>query len=93
MTSSPGNAWLASSTVRPADKGASTERRDPALIRRTVDALVSLSGCRRKAAREYVTAWIDAGRDLSDLERNLLGYADPTGETAARNVDRSGGAR
>jgi hypothetical protein len=93
VTTSPGNAWLTSSTARPAEKGASTERPDPALVRRTVDALVSLSGCRRKAAREYVAAWIGASRDLSDLERNLLGYSDPTGETAVRNVDRSGGAR
>lgn len=32
------------------------------------------------------------GRQLADVEAYVLAYADPTGETAARNVDRGGAA-
>lgn len=87
--------------VRPADKGTIPLGIDPALIRRTVDGLVSLSATsgtpmRRKQAREIVLAYSsEHGPELdgwSTWLRNWHGIADPTGEAAVRSVMR-GGAR
>ena len=86
-------------TARPADKGTNTAGLDPALVRRTTDGLVSLSAAtdtplRRKAARAIVLAYAsDHGPELdgwSTWLRNWHGIADPTGETAVRNVVRGG---
>lgn len=86
--------------ARPADKGTNSHGIDPALIRRTVDGLVSLSAAsgkpmRRKQARAVVVAYAsDHGPELdgwSSWLRNWHGIADPTGETAVRNVSRGRG--
>lgn len=88
-----------STTARPADKGTDSQRVDPALIRRTVDGLVSLSAAsgiplRRKQARAAVLAYAsDHGPELdgwSTWLRNWHGIADPTGESAVRSVMRGG---
>lgn len=87
-------ARLTSTTARPAEKGA-TDRQDPALIRRCVDAVVALTGTRRKAARQQVTSWLAGGMAASDIEAWLRANyrLDPTGVTAVRNVDRDRGGR
>jgi hypothetical protein len=82
-----------SNTVRPAEKGASsTSRIEPAVERRTVDGLVTLSiaagkPMRRKQARAVVLAYAsDHGPDLNGWShwlRNEWGIADPTGESVA----------
>ena len=58
----------ARSTARPADKGTDTQTVNPAVIRRTVDGLVAVSGCRRKEARQRISAWLAGGDSLDDLE-------------------------
>src|SRR4051812_49322450 len=94
--------WPApSTTARPAEKGASIEGLDPALVRRAVDALVTLSvitgrPMRRANARKVVLAYAsDNGPELdgwSHWLRNWLGIADATGEAAVRSADQ-GAAR
>lgn len=93
------DTFTASNTARPAEKGTSTRRLDPALERRTVDGLVTLSAAagkpmRRKQARAVVLAYAsDHGPELDGWAhwlRNWHGISDPTGETAVRNVMRGG---
>lgn len=50
-----------------------------------VDLNLNLCGSRIK---KLVRRYIDEGRTDVDLRRWLLAYADPTGETAVRNVMR-----
>lgn len=66
--------------ARPAEKGANTGA-DPALVRIAVNAIVALTGERRKSVR----AWI---RTLTEAEIRTIAYADPTGERATGNVHR-----
>lgn len=49
------------------------------------DLRISISGSR---LRKLVRRFIDEGRSDVDLRTFLLCYADPTGETAVRNVMR-----
>lgn len=79
-----------STTARPANKGANTEGPDPALMRRTVDAVVTVTGCRRKEARQRINAWRAGGEAMSDLDAYLRAtfHADPTGVTVVREVMR-----
>lgn len=39
--------------------------------------------------RKLITRFVDEGHTMSELRGYLLTYADPTGERAARNVDRT----
>lgn len=44
--------------------------------------------------RRLASRFVAVGHsDLSEVERYVLAYADPTGEKAARNVDRERGGR
>jgi hypothetical protein len=94
VTAPPGTARPTRNTARPADKGAS-KGIDHAQVRRTVDALVTVTGCRRKQARERIAAWLSDGRAIDDLEAYLRATyrIDPTGVDAVRNVARGGGRR
>lgn len=87
---SAGHAPAPGTTARPADKGTEPQELDPALMRRTVGAVVTVTGCRRSEARERIAAWMAGGRPLGDLEAWLrTNYRiDPTGVTAVRNVSR-----
>ena len=78
--------------VRPADKGAS-KGQDHAIVRRTVDALVTVAGCRRKDARERIKGFLDGGAPITELEAYLRQTyrLDPTGVDAVRNVMAGGG--
>ena len=101
--SAPPVSIAPSSTARLADKGTSSTRRlDPAVERRTVDALVTLSCAagkplRRKAAREVVLAYSSKhGPELDGWAHwlhNEYGFSDPTGESVRRRIDgqREGG--
>ncbi len=64
-------------------------------MRRTVDGIVTVTGCRRSQAREQVAAWLAGGRPLDDLEAYLRATfkTDPTGVTAVRNAAKVGGRR
>lgn len=90
MTAQPGSARTLSNTDRPADKGATHQQLDPAAVRRSIDALVEITGCRRKEARERVRSWASGGTPSDDLEAWLRAdfQRDPVGVTAVRNVDR-----
>lgn len=95
MTAPPGSARLTSNTARHADKVAD-KGIDPALARRAVSALASVSGMRRTDARRLVVAYATdslpvASDGWAHWLRNWFQIADPTGETAVRNVMR--GAR
>lgn len=96
MSPGPGSARTPSNTARPAEKGP-TERLSHAQMNQVVDALVSVSGCRRRQARERINAWLSDGRPLDDVEAYLRASyrIDPTGVEAVRNVDRkrAGGGR
>ncbi len=88
-----------STTARPAEKGTSGERLDPAVVSRSVDALVTLAAVdgrqlRRKEARAAVVGWTAGEPTPSELDAYLrvMFKVDPTGVTAARNVDRERGA-
>lgn len=74
--------------VRPAVKGASPQGIDPARMRRAVDSLVAVSGCRRKEARQRIAAWSSGGRSIDDIEAWLSATfrRDPTGVTAVRRA-------
>lgn len=89
MSVPPGSARHTGNTARLADQGTST-RLDPAHVRRTVDAITKLTGCRRQEARERINAWTAGGRALDDLDAYLRATfrIDPTGVTAVRNVDK-----
>lgn len=92
MTSPPGVAPIAQ--ARPA-QGTDTEL-DPALVRRTAVAFATLTGMRRREARSLVVAYASGARPVeldgwSHWLRNELGLCDPTGESAARMVDRKRG--
>lgn len=93
--STAGQRPAASNTARPAEKGTDTQKLDPALVRRTIDGIVSVTGCRRKEARERVAAWHAGGKPLADLEAYLRATyrLDPTGVTAVRNVASKRGGR
>jgi hypothetical protein len=41
--------------------------------------------------RRLAERFCASGRPLTDVESIVIAYADPTGETAARNVDRERG--
>jgi len=84
MTTSPTR-----STVRLAEKEA-TEELKPAMIRRAIDAITEMTGCRRKQAREQVRAFTAGGRTVTELDAwlQLTFRIDPTGVTAVRNVHR-----
>lgn len=93
MTAPAGYTPATSTTARPADKGAN--QADQAARRRAVDGVVTVTGCRRKEARQRVDAWVSGGNLLDDLDAYLRATyrADPVGVTAARNVgDRKGAA-
>lgn len=93
MTAPPGSARLASTTVRPAEKGATSQGLDGAQVRRLIDGLVAVTGMRRKKARAIVLAHVSKGGGLdgwSHWLRNNWGISDPTGEAATRAADRRG---
>ena len=100
MTSPPGTARNSSITARLADKGTSSQI-NHALARRLVDAgcwVAQQRGVpmRRRRVRELVNRFIESGRsDLINEQRTVddfrswfITYADPTGETAVRNVTK-----
>ena len=65
----------------------------PRIVAREAAKIVAAVGIeiRPAALRRLVTRFIHDGRtSLLDLERMVIGYADPTGETAVRNVIRGG---
>lgn len=47
----------------------------------------------RREVRRIVARFIESGANVDDLLAYVLDYADPTGEQAAANVDRSRSAR
>lgn len=95
MRLEPAAQGAARSPARPADKGANTEAIDAAILRRAIDGVTAVTGCRRKAARERVRSWISGGMSRTDLEAWLWQNfrLDPTGVTAVRNVSRERGVR
>ena len=85
--------------ARPANKWTNTEGLDPVRVRMTTDACVRLavehgSPMRRREVRQRVIRLLRGG--YLDVEhrfaRNELGIVDPTGETAARELDRTNAA-
>lgn len=95
MTAPPGDARLSSATVHLTDKKV-PERYSRALTSRATEALAAISGMQTKNARRIVIAYASGQVPLSSdgwalWLRNWFQIADPTGETAARNVDRERG--
>lgn len=93
MTATPGSArHLDPATSR------ETERRNqflsPRIIQREAAKVLSARGLevRPAALRRLVTRFVEHGHtSLAEVEPFFLGYLDPTGETAVRNVLRGGG--
>lgn len=90
MNSPPGLA----PTIYPATSRA-TERQDqflnPRVVAREVAKVLAASGqeVRPASVRRLVTGFIRHGyTTLAEVEGFVLGYADPTGETAVGNVMR-----
>lgn len=86
----PATSTTARHAEKVADRGIS-----PALARRAVSALANVSGMRREDARRIVVAYASDSPSIatdgwSSWLRNWLQIADPTGETAVRNVMRGG---
>lgn len=77
---------------------ANGERREaflsPRIVAREAAKILNARGMEFRPAmlRTLVTRYIDVGHTTTaDLEAWVLGYADPTGEAAVRNVMRGGG--
>lgn len=81
----PGASPDPSTTARPADKRTTTAAKS-----RVVSALVAVSGMRRREAWAVVDQRIALGETPDEVEAYLRATfrMDPTGVTAARNVDR-----
>ena len=82
--------------ARPAIKRTNTQGLDPVRVRHLVDAgewvcEQTNRPMRRRRIRELVVAYLREGRTDVDFRTWFVAYADPTGETAVRNVMR--GAR
>src|SRR5699024_8217611 len=78
--------------VRSAEREPDTQSPDPAVLRRTVDAITTVSGCRRKEAREKIRSWLAGGAAIDDIEAYLRqSYRiDPVGVGVARRVKGGG---
>lgn len=92
---SPPGLTATSSPARPAIKRTNTVGLDPVRVRLLVDAgewvceQVS-TPMRRGRIRQVVIGYLRAGRADLDFHSWFISYADPTGETAVRNVLRRG---
>lgn len=90
MTSPPVVA-TAPHPARPALKRTNTEGLDPVEVRQLVNAGQWLAQrwnlqLRRARIRELAIRYLRDGRADIDFADYFLGYADPTGEAAVRNV-------
>lgn len=88
MTVAAGGLPASSTTARPADKGTSTTTKS-----RLVSALVAVTGMRRREAWAVLDQREARGETPDEIEAYLRATyrIDPTGVTAARNVDRERG--
>jgi hypothetical protein len=76
--------------------GGQTTSLGAALVRRYVHLAMSDPACADLSVHRVnkaVRRFINAGLHEKDLVRYVVGYADPTGETAVRNVMRERGGR
>jgi hypothetical protein len=95
--SAPPGMEPAADLARPAVKRTNTAGLDPVRVRMLTNACTQLAAdhgqpIRRRDVRARVIRLMRGG--YADVQtsflRNDLGVVDPTGETAARNVDRGG---
>ena len=80
--------------ARPAIKRINTQGLDPVRVRLLVDAgewvcEQTNQPMRRRKIRDLVIRYMREGRADADFRTWFIAYADPTGETAVRNVMRS----
>lgn len=85
----------APSPARPAIKRTNTQGLDPVRVRQLTDAGVWVCETRgvpmrRSRVRSLVIRFMREGRTDVDFRTWFIGYADPTGETAVRNILRRG---
>jgi hypothetical protein len=89
----PGGSAATRNPARPADKRTNTEGLDPVRVRHLVNAGEWVAeewgySLRRRRVRDLVIRFMREGRADLDFRSWFIAYADPTGETAVRNVMR-----